>query len=97
MTRLRKFFNAKGAMIVFIVAIAAISSGCISHQINVDCDSEGGAGGCWTKSAAGQTVNGQACQSGSVCRFPGNACDMAHPQAKCTNTITNGVCACPCQ
>lgn len=97
MTRSRKLFSTKGAMLAFIVAAAAITSGCITT--NVDCGSgdPDGAGGCWPKSSSGQVVNGQPCQSGSVCRFPNNACDMANPTAKCTNTITNGVCACKCQ
>jgi hypothetical protein len=93
---IRTIFSVKGAMLAFIVAAAASVSGCITT--NVDCgEGTTGAGGCWPKSYVGQVVNGQACQSGSVCRFPGNACDMSNPKAKCTNVISGGVCACNCQ
>jgi hypothetical protein len=95
MAQSRAFFNIRGFLLVLIVFAAPIISGCITT--NVDCTGGDGAGGCWPKSAAGQTVNSQPCLSGSVCRFPGNACDMATPTAKCTSTITNGVCACKCQ
>jgi hypothetical protein len=115
MPRSHKFFNTKGVMILFIVALAAISSGCI-RDIKVDCgncgkcgsgsgsesgsDPNGGPGGCFPKSYVGVSVNGVACKSGSACRFPNNACDQAHPDAKCTTTITPApgqVCACNCQ
>jgi hypothetical protein len=94
---IRAIFSAKGAMLAFIVMAAATTTGCITT--NVECGEGGpdGAGGCWTKSYVGQSVNGQACQSGNVCRFPGNTCDMSNPSAKCTNTINSGVCACKCQ
>jgi hypothetical protein len=88
--------NAKRAMLMSIAAAALMTAGCITT--NVDCgEGTTGAGGCWPKSYVGQVVNGQACQSGSVCRFPGNACDMSNPNAKCTNVISGGVCACNCQ
>lgn len=86
----------RGAMLAIIISTSALLYGCITT--NVECgEGPPGAGGCWPKSYVGQTVNGQQCNSGSVCRFPGNACDMANPNAKCTNTITSGgVCACSC-
>lgn len=88
-------FPLKLAMAMIILAAAGTVSGCFTT--NVDCgEGVGGAGGCWTKSYVGQSVNGQPCTSGSVCRFPGNACDMSNPNAKCTNSISNGVCSCPC-
>lgn len=93
---IRAIFSVKGAMLAFIVTAAATTTGCITT--NVECGAAAdGSGGCWTKSYVGQSVNGQQCQSGSVCRFPNNACDMSNPNAKCTNIISGGVCACKCQ
>ena len=96
MTKYLKSFNANQVVLFFIVAVGAISSGCVTT--NVDCGVEGsdGAGGCWPKAYVGQSVDGQPCQSGTVCRKPNAPCDMAHPSAKCTNKINAGVCECKC-
>jgi hypothetical protein len=95
---IRTYLNAKLAMLIFIGATAVMTAGCSTTNINIDCN-EGNseAGGCTLKSYVGQVVNGQPCQSGSVCKTPGSTCDMSNPNAKCTNTINSGVCACKCQ
>lgn len=97
---MRSIFTAKGAMLAFIVTVAAITTGCITTNVDCGGGADGGADGargCYTKSAAGVTVGGQLCQSGNVCRFPGTTCDVSNPSATCTDTITSGVCACKCQ
>lgn len=99
---MRNIFTAKGVMLAFILTVAAITTGCITTNVDCGGGTDGrsgpdGASGCYTKSAVGQTVDGQTCQSGNVCRFKGTFCDVSNPSAKCTDTITNGVCACKCQ
>lgn len=86
---IRTIVSVRGAMLAFIVAAAATTAGCITT--NVDCDGGGGAGGCWPKAIVAP------CTSGVMCRFPGNACDMSNPSAKCTDVNTGGVCSCKCQ